>query len=778
MSDQGVPRDAGIVITGIAAAASLGVTAEAVWNAMLAGKCGMGPMPEVESELPPGNVGGQVADLPADYCPALPREARYLRWTVEHALADAGLVGGGGVQAVRVCAVLGTTLHGIRAGGRFLRSGDIRHLRAFSSSATARLALRDLNVEGGVTTTCSACSSSLGAIALGVTLLESGQADVVIAGGYDAISEYAWGGFNALRLIAPGPLRPFCVGREGMKIAEGYGIVVLERAGEASRRGWAIRAHLSGWGESADAHHLTQPHPQGEGALAAMRQALGRAGVEPRQLAMVAAHATGTPDNDASEFQALSRLFGDDLPRVPVVGFKSFLGHTLGGAGAVELVMSCLAMRDGRVPACPNVEPGAVEFPGLRVASGRTESQQLGCTLNTSLGFGGANTCVVLSKPEGNDAAAGASRPSAPRPQAWITGIGIVLPGAVGPAAFVKRARQSHYAEPPGHCGQLDDAAIVEYLNVRRARRLSKYVKFTLAAATMAVRDAGLQDHPTRLASANAILGSAHGSACFCLEYYSQIIAEGALAANPVMFAEGVPNAAAAHLSTGLGVRGACQTIIGSRTAGLDALALAALRVQGGAAETVIVVAAEEPCEVVRRAYVSFGLESSVAGSSAAHEGFTSSCGGVAFIVESSSAAGARGVVPYASLLGSASAQATRFAGPAGAVASAVLRLAPSAASAGALVGSACGTWVDRAEQLGLRRAGLMEACDSVHDRFGEVFSVTPLVGIAAQLANAASGARFTSLCTDWSGAATAAQFEVLERRLDSSTPQHPERCP
>jgi 3-oxoacyl-[acyl-carrier-protein] synthase II len=735
----------------------------------------MGPMPEVESELPPGSVGGQAADLPADYCPALPREARYLRWTVEHALADAGLIAKGEYQASRVCAVLGTTLHGIRAGGRFLRSGDISHLRSFSSSATARLALRDLNIGGGVTTTCSACSSSLGAIALGVTLLETGQADVVIAGGYDAISEYAWAGFNALRLIAPGPLRPFCRGREGMKIAEGYGVVVLERADEAAGRGATIRAQVSGWGESADAHHLTQPHPQGEGALAAMRQALGRAGVTPRELGMVAAHATGTPDNDASEFQALSRLLGEDLPRVPVVGFKSFLGHTLGGAGAVELVMSSLAMRDGRVPACPNVDASAVEFAGLRVASGETEPQDIGRTLNTSLGFGGANTCVVLSKPGVRDDAPATSRPVDFRPEAWITGVGIVLPGSVGHAAFVRRARQAGLAEPPVRPERLDDAAIAEYLNVRRVRRLSQYVKFTLAAATMAVRDAQLQDHPARLASANAILGSAHGSACFCFEYYSQIIAQGALAANPVLFAEGVPNAAAAHLSTGLGVRGACQTIIGSRTAGLDALALAALRVQSGAAETVIVVAAEEPCEVVSRAYSSIGLERSGADGASVQDGFTSSSGGVAFVVESSSAAAARGAVPYASVLGSASAQATRFAGPAGAVASALSRLAPSAET---LVGSACGTWVDRAEKLGLRRAGLLTTCESVHDRFGEVFSVTPLVGIAAQLADAASGTRFTSLCTDWSGAATAAQFEVLDRRLDCSMPQHAETRP
>ncbi|MDI1290819.1 MAG: beta-ketoacyl synthase N-terminal-like domain-containing protein, partial [bacterium] len=300
MSDPKPDQDAfdGVVITGIAATASLGADAESMWQAMLAGRCGIGPMPDIESVLPPDSTGGQAIALPSAYFPTLPREARYLRWTIEHALRNAGAESLHPSAAARRCAVFGTTLHGMRAGGRFLRSGNVSELNSFPASATAQRAIHGLGIEGGVLTTCSACSSSLGAIALGVTLLECGYADLVIAGGYDAISEYAWAGFQSLRLIAPGPLRPFCRGRQGMKVAEGYGIVVLERASSALRRNAPVKARLAGWGESADAHHLTQPHPNGDGALSAMRQALQRAGVRPDELGMVAAHATGTPDND------------------------------------------------------------------------------------------------------------------------------------------------------------------------------------------------------------------------------------------------------------------------------------------------------------------------------------------------------------------------------------------------------------------------------------------------------------------------------------------------
>lgn len=760
MPDHATAPAPPVVITGVAASASLGATADAIWSAMLAGQCGIGPMPEIESPLPPDSLGGQAAALPAAYSPHLPREARYLRWTAEHALADAHL--SHAYPPARICAVLGTTLHGIRAGGRFLRSNDLSHLRTFSASATAHLAFKSLNIGGGVSTTCSACSSSLGAIALGVTLLQTGQADLVLAGGYDAISEYSWSGFNALRLIAPGPLRPFCRGREGMKVGEGYGIVVLERAASAARRGAPVKADLAGWGESADAHHLTQPHPEGDGALAAMRQALHRAQLPPASLGLIAAHATGTPDNDASEFQALSRLLGEALPRVPVVGFKSFLGHTLGGAGAVELVMSCMALRDHRVPACPNIDPTQIEFAGLNIPRDATLPRPISSTLNTSLGFGGANTCIVLASPSLHAAPPDQARPPS-APAACITGVGIVLPGALGHSAFVERAlRPGPPAPLPQH---IDDASLGDYLNVRRVRRLSQYVKFTLAAATMAVRDSRLDDDPARLSRAAAILATAHGSAGFCLEYYSQVISQGALAANPVLFAEGVPNAAAAHLSTGLGVRGACQTIIGSRTSGLDALALAALRIQSGVADTVIVVAAEEPSGVVDRAYQSFGLSAPLTPSRAHQSGFTRSFGAVAFIVEAHAAATARGALPYARILASAS--SSPFGGPARAVASVLSRLA----SPHPIIGSACHTWIDRAEALGLRRAGLSQPPDSIHDRFGEAFSVTPLIGIAAQLAG--GHPRFTSLCTDWSGPATGVQIERLERRLEPS-PTHP----
>jgi 3-oxoacyl-[acyl-carrier-protein] synthase II len=319
-----------------------------------------------------------------------------------------------------------------------------------------------------------------------------------------------------------------------------------------------------------------------------------------------------------------------------------------------------------------------------------------------------------------------------------------------------------------GGAETIDDAAMGDYLNARRTRRLSEYVKFTLAAATMAVRDSGLAEHPKSLAIASAILGSMHGSARFCYDYYSQIVAEGVLAANPVLFAEGVPNAAAAHLSSTLGIKGACQTIIGSRTAGIDALALGALRVRSGAVDAVIVVAAEAACEVVDRAYEDNGLQAceAIQGNGPARRGFRRGVGGVAFIIESNRAAMLRSARPYARVLGSswASSPPTEGAGPAGAVTSVLSRLPKP----GRVIGSTSNSWVDRAERIGIRKAGLAGERSSVFDGFGEMFSVSPLAALATELIGDPVEPRCSILCTDWSGAASAVTIERLDRRLSA----------
>jgi 3-oxoacyl-[acyl-carrier-protein] synthase II len=743
-----------IVITGAALATSLGITREATWAAVARGECGMRDMPAMETPLPAGKDGGQALDLPADFEPGQTREVRYLRWTLQHALADAGLHDANPYSRERCGIVLGTTLHGMRAAGRFLRNDNPAELRNFLSSNILADATKDLGFTGFGATTCSACSSSLGSIAMAITLLRAGALDVVLAGGYDTVSEYVYGGFNSLRLVAEGPLRPFAKNRQGMKLAEGYGIVILERADDAARRRAQPLAAILGYGESADAHHLTQPHPQGDGASRAMRAALKSANLNAGEIDLVAAHATGTPDNDAGEHAALSATFGERLPAIPVVAFKSHLGHTLGGAGAVELILAAMALRDQKIPACANSRKEDLEFADLNLAT-ETHTATIETSLNTSLGFGGANTCVVLGKkPRGTNSRFELSN------QAVISGIGVLHPNFIGNDAFLEHLRNP----APLKAGAIAESAYIHLLNARRVRRMSEYVKLTLAATSMAMSHARIDDPAAFAGSANVLLGTNHGSATYCGEYYSGIVKQGFIGANPMMFAEGVPNAAAAHLSLMLGVKGSCQTVIGSRTAGMDALRLAMYRIQSGEWSRVIVGAAEEFAPLVNRAYSNCGLHASAALRPAFTDeaGFISASAAVSFIIESRESAMQRG----AKILATIDCGASSFTPPQHS-AMGLREIMRKLGSGDRILSSANNTWIDRAELAAARCDQEKSALSAISTWTGESFSVTAMLGIAAAiLARQLPGTSdpidaFNAICTDFTGSAAGLRISL-----------------
>ena len=775
MSDETNNIVDNVVITGAALATSLGLTREDTWRAVRAGKCGMTALTALESPLPPEKLGGQAIDLPNDYRPQDPREVRYLSWTIAAALRDANLASKLPYPSHRCGVMLGTTLHGMRAGGEYLRSENFDPLKTFLASHTLQRACAGFDLDGFAATTCSACSSSLGAIALGMTLLQAGEVDLVVAGGYDTISEYVYGGFNALRLVADGPLRPFAKDRQGMKLAEGYGIVVLERASDAKRRSAKTIATILGCGESADAHHLTQPHPQGDGAARAIIDALKSAELTPSDIDLIAAHATGTPDNDAGEYAAFSRVFAEKLPNLPVVAFKSHLGHTLGGAGAVELILSAMAIRDGVIPPCANNDEP--EFARLNLSRGSEKPAKIRATLNTSLGFGGANTAAILTGP--NVRSSGPPKPRKER-DVVITGIGVIVPGAASNNVFAALVSQLHEPRWSADTGAIPESDYLHLLNARRVRRMSEYVKLSLAATALALQDSKLDALENYGDTASVILGSAHGSADFSSTYYRDIVKQGLIGANPVLFAEGVPNSAAAHLSLMLAVKGGCQTIIGSRTSGLDALHLAALRIRSGQWDRAIVGAGEEYSAVVNGAYGHCGLYNAAGGWPADQRGFVTGSAAVTLVLESREAAERRGVSGRGAVLGNAN-----FRGRPNESIESACRVLESLQSPRAVLTSTSGTWVDRAEAAAIRRATPTAVASSLYGHVAEHFSASPLLGVAAALLSGrlprmlqplrdispATGTelaeRFAAICTDFTGCVSGVLVEA-ERPINS----------
>jgi len=250
-------------------------------------------------------------------------------------------------------------------------------------------------VDGPKETLVMACASGAATLALGADLLREGVVTAALCGGVDVLTRICFMGFNALRLLDPEPCRPFDRGRRGMSIGEGAAFLVLEDAERCRARGGRAYASLLGAGMTTDAHHVTAPHPDGEGMIRAMSLALQAARVAPREVGYVNAHGTGTPQNDRTEALALCRVFGEG--RVLVSSTKSLVGHAMAAAGSVEAVATVLALQHGLLPPTANLMTADPEIPFDCIAS-EARPAAVAVALSNSFGFGGQNVSLVFGQ--------------------------------------------------------------------------------------------------------------------------------------------------------------------------------------------------------------------------------------------------------------------------------------------------------------------------------------------------------------------------------------------
>jgi 3-oxoacyl-[acyl-carrier-protein] synthase II len=302
-------------------------------------------------------------------------------------------------------------LEGIEAMGRKLaEKGPSKISPYFIPSVIANLAAGQVSIAFGLRgpsyCNTSACSSSAHAIGEAFEWIRRGRTDLMIAGGAEStITGLGVGGFCAMFALSrrndnpAGASRPFDKGRDGFVIAEGAGTVVLESLTRAKRRGATIYAELTGYGATSDAHHLTQPAPEGAGAQRAMRMALEDAKVTPTAVDYINAHGTSTPQGDIEESRAIEKVFGDHAlsKKLWVSSTKSMMGHLLGGAGAVEAAISALAIAKGVIPPTINLEDQDPECR-LDYVANKARERRIEHAMSNSFGFGGTNASLLLSR--------------------------------------------------------------------------------------------------------------------------------------------------------------------------------------------------------------------------------------------------------------------------------------------------------------------------------------------------------------------------------------------
>jgi 3-oxoacyl-(acyl-carrier-protein) synthase len=373
----------------------IGQDVEAFWSALVTGASGISQIERFAVDDLRVGRGGEIKKLSRIKAWGRVPDCRATRLLVSAAddLAAHSGLRSLGLPPARVAVVLGTALGGVEEGDRALAGdGRRRRLRDALYDAPAHNLARWLGCRGPVITVSTACASGATALALGADLLRAGEADAVVAGGYDVLCRFVMRGFNALRALTRDEVRPFDRRRSGLLLGEAAALVLLRRERDASSRRLGT---LLGSGSASDAAHISAPDPEGRGLERAVRAALREAGLAAGDVDFVSAHGTGTPLNDPIETAALKRALGPRARAVPVNSIKASLGHTMGAAAVLEAVMCLLASRHGLIPPTLHLEEPDAGCD-LDYVRGSARPARPRISLSTSLGFGGCNAALVL----------------------------------------------------------------------------------------------------------------------------------------------------------------------------------------------------------------------------------------------------------------------------------------------------------------------------------------------------------------------------------------------
>lgn len=391
-----------VVVTGLGVISPLNPDGDRdrFWASLCAGETGVKEVRSFDASAYPCRVAAEVSwellrEAGVETDPAL----GMANAAFELALDQAGIWANGG-DPRRAGVIVGTVLGGTVSGERYLRmkSADdevAKVLKRYPLRTIAAFLAKEAGFSGPVLTVSTACASGSDAIGIGYRKITSGFADLIVAGGVDAIGELSFSGFCALKVLTPDKVRPFSRNRTGLALGEGAAFLVLERESTAVQRGAVVLGCIAGYASRSDAVHLTAPHRDGRGLAAAAIAALRDGRCRPEEIEYVNAHGTGTLYNDWMETKAIKTALGDHARAVPISSVKAALGHPFGAAGAMEAAVCLLAIRDGIVPPTANYEEPDPECD-LDFVPNFARSVTVRTALSVSAGFGGQNAALLI----------------------------------------------------------------------------------------------------------------------------------------------------------------------------------------------------------------------------------------------------------------------------------------------------------------------------------------------------------------------------------------------
>ena len=404
-----------VVVTGVGLVTPIGTGVEKNWESLCNGKTGIGPITRFDASEFPSQIAGEVTDFnAADFLDKqqIRRFDIFLHYAIasaKMAMEDSGLKIDAG-NAHRVGSVTGTGLGGLTMIEEFhkvlLEKGPKRLSPFFIPGIIANMVPGQISIEFGAKgpniSIETACSASCHAVGEAYRYIRDGISDAIITGGAEAvIAPLAVGGFCSMRALSTRndepekASRPFDLDRDGFVIGEGAGILVLEELNQALERGAKIYAEVGGYGLSGDAYHVSQPEPEGEGAISCMRMAIESGGLKPEDIDYINAHGTSTPLNDEAETKAIKKVFGDHAYKLAISSTKSMTGHLLGAAGGVEAIFTALTIRHGLIPPTINHE-NKDPICDLDYVPNKARKAEVKIAMSNSYGFGGTNASLIL----------------------------------------------------------------------------------------------------------------------------------------------------------------------------------------------------------------------------------------------------------------------------------------------------------------------------------------------------------------------------------------------
>ena len=405
-----------VVVTGLGAVTPIGTGIDNFWNALLAGRNGIGKITQFDTTGFRSLLAAEVKDFNAEEWldkKSVGRMDRFTHFALAAsimAMKDSGL-DSFDFDGNRAGVIVGSGIGGmqtINEGFHTLIQKGPKALHPFFVSkllinmAACMISIK-FGLKGPLSAPSVACSTGSNAIGDAFRIIQRGDAEIMIAGGTEAcISPLAYGGFCATRSMTPNTnpanaSRPFDKNRDGFVMGDGAGILILENLQHALKRKSKIYSEITGYANTADAFHFTAPHPQSDGMIRVMQAALDDAGMKPEQVQYINAHGTSTVLNDKCESAAISKVFGAAVKTLKVSSIKSMIGHLLAAAGAVEFVSTIKSIYAGKLPPTINYETPDPDCP-LDYVTNKAETIELNAAMSNSFGFGGGNACLIANK--------------------------------------------------------------------------------------------------------------------------------------------------------------------------------------------------------------------------------------------------------------------------------------------------------------------------------------------------------------------------------------------